>query len=673
MSVPTSIRKQVESLRREIEEHNYRYYVLDDPIIPDAEYDALFHRLQRLEEQYPGLIISTSPTQRVGAAPLKSFAEVRHRKPMLSLDNVFSLEELRAFDKRVRQRLHTDASVEYVCEPKLDGVAISLLYREGALVRAATRGDGTMGEDVTQNVRTILAVPLSLRGKQYPKELEVRGEVTMSKAGFEKLNESMRKKGEKTFVNPRNATAGSLRQLDSRITAERPLSFCAYFIDVISQEEKIALSSHQEALKKLSQWGFPVAHEIAMAKGVDECINYYQRLQKMRDQLAYDIDGIVYKVNALALQEQLGFVSRAPRWAIAHKFPAQERITQLLAVEWQVGRTGAVTPVARLEPVFVGGVTVSNATLHNLDEVHRKDIRYGDTVIIRRAGDVIPEVVGPVLSKRPKGAHRITLPRHCPVCHADIIKLEEEAVARCTGELFCLAQLRETIKHFASRRAMDIEGLGDKLIESLVDEKLVKDITCIYQLDAHRVAALPRMGEKSADNVLNAIEKSKKTTLARFLYALGIREVGEVTALSLAQHFRELPPLMHARREELEAIPDIGPIVAAHIVGFFHQKHNVELIQKLIRLGVRWPKEKAITSLPLSGKTFVLTGTLSSMTREEAQERLQALGAKTSGSVSQQTHYVVVGENPGSKYTKAKTLQVPCLDEQQFLRLIGSI
>lgn len=670
MTVPEKIRREVEKLRKEINEHNYHYYVLDKPEIPDAVYDQLFERLKKIEAEYPETITSTSPTQRVGAKPLKAFASVHHKIPMLSLDNAFDEEQVRAFDTRLHDRLDSEKPLDFTCEPKLDGLAISLQYENGELIRAATRGDGETGEEVTQNVRTIESVPLQLRGHDFPKVLEVRGEVILSRAGFEKLNKLAEKRGEKIFVNPRNAAAGSLRQLDPRITAERPLSFYAYFLGVIEGDQ--LPPSQYKILQQLKSWGLPIAADIQLVKGIEGCLAYYAHLQKIRERLPFDIDGVVYKVDSIKLQQKLGFISRAPRWAIAHKFPAQEAMTKVKEIEFQVGRTGAITPVARLEPVFVGGVTVSNATLHNFDEVYRKDIRLGDTVILRRAGDVIPEIVGPVLTKRPKNTSLIKIPKHCPVCHAEVIKPEGEATARCMGGLYCRAQLQETIKHFTSRRAMDIEGLGDKIVELLLQEKVITDVAGIYQLDKATLAALPRLGEKSADNILAAIEKSKKTTLARFLYALGIREVGEATARELARHFHDLKPLMQATPEALEKIQDIGPIVSAHIVGFFHQKHNVELIDKLIRLGVHWPKEKAEFKSKIAGKTFVLTGTLVQMTREEAEEKIEALGGKASSSVSKNTDYVVVGENPGSKYDKAKKLDVTIIDEKTLIKLITS-
>ncbi len=668
MPVPEKIHREAEKLRKEISDHNYRYYVLAQPSIPDSLYDELFRKLQKLESDYPELITPTSPTQRVGAEPLKSFDTVQHEIPMLSLDNVFDEEELRAFDERVRQRLGSDEPVEYACEPKLDGVAVSLLYEDGELTRAATRGDGTTGEDVTQNVRTIHAIPLELRGSDFPKIIEVRGEILMPRKGFEKFNREAEKRGAKTFANPRNAASGCLRQLDPRVTAERPLTFYAYFVGVFSHGN--FPKKHSEILQKFKSWGLPIPPNTEVVKGIEGCLKFYEHLVKIRDQLPFDADGVVYKVDSLVLQQKLGFISRAPRWAIAHKFPAQEKTTLLKDVELQVGRTGAVTPVARLEPVFIAGVTVSNATLHNFDEVYRKDIRIGDTVVVRRAGDVIPGVVGPILEKRPKNAKKIPLPKHCPVCQAEVIKPEGEAVARCMGGLYCPAQLKETIKHFASRRAMDIEGLGDKIVDLLFENRVIKDVTGLYRLDKKTLADLPRLGEKSAEKLLRAIEKSKSITLSRFLYALGIREVGEATALVLARHFRDIHPLMKASAEELQHIPDIGPVVAAHIVGFFHQKHNRELIEKLMDMGVHWPKEKVLVKSKIAEMTFVLTGSLKTMTREEAKEKIEALGGKTSGSVSKNIDYVVVGEDPGSKYDKAKEFGVKIIDEQEFVRLV---
>lgn len=671
MSVPQKIKARANTLAIALQDHNYRYYVLSAPSIPDAEYDALFRELQALEQAYPELLTPHSPTQRVGAAPLKSFVSVTHALPMLSLDNVFDAEGLEAFDTRVKQRLKTSQEIAYVCEPKLDGVAISLRYESGKLVVAATRGDGTTGEDVTQNIKTIQAIPLQLRGEGYPDILEVRGEIYMPKAGFEALNREAEKLGEKTFVNPRNAASGSLRQLDSKVTAKRPLAFYAYSVGVI--EGGTLPEYHVEILKKLQTWGLPVCDLIDCVTGIAACEAFYQGILTKRDALPYEIDGVVYKVNALTLQAQLGFVSRAPRWAIAHKFPAQEKTTTVKAIEFQVGRTGAITPVARLAPVFVGGVTVSNATLHNFDELARKDIRAGDTVIVRRAGDVIPEVVSHVPEKRPKGTKTVPIPKACPVCGADVVKAEGEAVARCMGGLYCHAQLCEAIKHFASRKALDIEGLGDKLVELLVEKKLINDVTDLFRLKQLPLANLPRMGVKSADNLLAAIEKSKATTLPRFLYALGIREVGEATARALAMHYADIDALMQASLDDLQAVNDVGPIVAAHVRGFFQQGHNVELIHTLLQEGLHWPSIEKLPSAnsALAGKTFVLTGTLTDMTRDQAKAALQALGAKVSGSVSKKTDYVVAGEAAGSKLAKAESLGVRVLSEAELNQLLA--
>lgn len=670
---PTSIKiqKKAKELRDFLNKHDDLYRKRYEPEISDSKYDNLFRELQALEKEYPDLITSDSPTQRIGSAPLKAFKQIKHTIPMLSLDNIFNEEGLLAFDDRVRQRLKQEEDVEYACEPKLDGVAISLLYENGVLSRAATRGDGSVGEDVTQNVKTITSVPLRMHGTNFPEILEVRGEIYMPLAGFEALNKRAEEKNEKMFVNPRNAAAGSLRQLDSRIAAERPLAFYAYAVGEVSKG--VLPKTHYAILQKIQSWGFPVSSEITVLKGITACKKYYENLLKKRDHLSYEIDGVVFKVNAMLQQEQLGFVSRAPRWAIAHKFPAQEEFSTIKAIECQVGRTGAVTPVARLEPTFVGGVTVSNASLHNFDEVQRKDIRVGDTVIIRRAGDVIPEVVRAIKEKRPKGARKIMLPKKCPVCASEVVKAENEAIARCMGGLYCPAQLCEAIKHFASRRAMDIDGLGDKLVDLLVEEGLIQDVTGLYALKQEVVAALPRMGGKSAENLLASVEKSKDTTLSHFLFALGIRGVGEATARTLAQYFGDIDHLRKADLEMLQAISDIGPIVAAHIVGFFHQAHNVQLIDRLIEQGVIWPKEQGVSQKPqpLSGQSFVITGTLTSMTRDAAKEALQALGAKVSGSVSAKTSAVIVGENAGSKLKKAEALGVKILDEKAFLELIA--
>ena len=671
--VSPEIQKRVEELRQQINYHNYRYYVLDDPEIPDSEYDRLMRELQELEAKYPELITPDSPTQRVGAEPLKEFGEVRHKVPMLSLANAFSDEELREFDARVRKLLGTEKPIDYAAEPKLDGLAVSLRYEAGVLVQGATRGDGYRGEDVTANVRTIDSIPLRLLGNRWPKVLEVRGEVFMSKKGFEELNRRARKKGEKTFANPRNAAAGSLRQLDPRVTASRPLVFFAYGWGELSVKQ--LAPTHSESMYRLRDFGLPISPELKVLEGVEACLEYHKAMLEKREQLDYDIDGVVFKVDRLDWQERLGYVSRAPRWAIAHKFPAEEALTVVRDVEWQVGRTGAVTPVARLEPVEVGGVTVKNATLHNMDEIEKKDIRIGDTVYVRRAGDVIPEIVRVLLDRRPPDAKKIRLPKKCPVCGSEVIKPEGEAIARCTGGLFCPAQRKESIKHFASRRAMDIEGLGDKLVEQLVDKGLVQDPADLYSLTKEQLVGLERMGEKSAQNLLDALERSKETTLARFLYAIGIREVGEATAQTLARHFGSLQAIEKASEEELQQVPDIGPVVAAYIASFFRQPHNQEVIRKLIEAGVHWPEEETAPKpeeLPLHGKTFVLTGALS-RPREEVKERLQELGARVSGSVSKKTDYVVVGENPGSKYDRAKALGVTVLDEAGLEKLLEEV
>lgn len=668
-NIPADQVAEVQQLRSEIQQHNYRYYVLDDPEIPDAEYDRLMARLKELEEQYPQLITSDSPTQRVGEKPLGAFATVKHEVPMLSLDNVFSQDELRAFDSRVRERLQDDSEIEYACEPKLDGIAVSLLYQDGLLIRGATRGDGAEGEDITQNVRTLDSVPLRLLGKDYPEVLEVRGEVYMPKKGFEKLNEAARTKGDKLFVNPRNAAAGSLRQLDARITKRRPLEIGVYSVGRV--EGKIS-DKHSASLLDLKRWGLRINPEVKTVKGIDACIEYYNELQNKRDQLAYDIDGIVFKVDRRDLQEELGFVARAPRWAIAYKFPAQEEMTKLKAVEFQVGRTGAVTPVARLEPVFVGGATVSNATLHNWDEIARLGVKIGDTVIVRRAGDVIPQIVSVVESKRPRDAQDIQFPAQCPVCGSKVESLPGEAVARCDGGLICPAQRKEAIKHFASRKALDVDGLGDKLVEQLVDKELVKAVADLYRLSKEDLIGLERMGEKSAHNLLAALEHSKQTTLPKFIYALGIREVGEATARNLARHFGTFDAVAEANKEELQKVPDVGPVVAHFVEEFFRQKHNEEAIDELRQAGVTWEEQKPVDreSLPLHGLTYVITGTLEEMARDDAKLELEALGAKVASSVSKNTHYLIAGPGAGSKLDKAKDLGVEIIDEDAMLKLL---
>ncbi|UCB54401.1 MAG: NAD-dependent DNA ligase LigA [Thiotrichales bacterium] len=661
---------RITKLREQLNRHSYLYYVLDSPEIPDSEYDRLYRELQQLEQKYPELITADSPTQRVGEQPLDAFTQITHRIPMLSLDNVFSEDELEAFFKRIHDRLEFNDELEFNAEPKLDGLAVSLVYENGLFVQAATRGDGATGEDVTQNVKTIHAVPLRLRGEGFPRLLEVRGEVFMPKAGFNRLNKTALEKGEKTFVNPRNAAAGSLRQLDPRITAARPLSFYCYSTGAVEGE---GLASTQNSiLLQLQQWGLPVCPEVKRIKGIKGCLSYYDSIQRQRDDLPYDIDGVVYKVNELKWQQKLGFVARAPRWAIAHKFPAQEEITRISSVDFQVGRTGAITPVARLEPVFVGGVTVSNATLHNMDEIERKDVRIGDRVFIRRAGDVIPEVVRVVPGSRKEKVRRIKLPERCPVCGSDIERIEGEAVARCTGGLICKAQRTEAIKHFASRKAMDIDGLGDKLVEQMVEAGMIETVVDLYRLDLEEIAALERMGQKSAENLIAAINASRKPTLAKLIYALGIREVGEATARSLALAYGDLDSIMGADEEALQQIQDIGPIVAKHIIHFFAQPHNHKVIAQLLKeVDIQQPVVSRDRQI-LSGKTFVITGTLADMTRDEARELLQAAGAKVSGSVSAKTDYLLAGEKAGSKLTRAKKLGVEVIDEAGLRALLQS-
>ena len=670
----SSVKQELETLKQQIRYHNYRYHVLDDPEIPDAEYDRLMRRLQAIEKDYPNLVTDDSPTQRVGDAPISAFGTVQHQVPMLSLENAFAAEELREFHRRVTTRLELEGeadTLEYAAEPKLDGAAVSLLYENGQLVRGATRGDGTTGEDITHNVRTIESVPLRLMGDDVPPMLEVRGEVFMPKAGFEAYNEQARANGEKTFVNPRNAAAGSLRQLDPRLTAARPLDIYVYSVGQI--DGKSLPETQSEVLELLQEWGLKVCPERAVVVGVEGCLEYYTAIGSKRDALAYEIDGVVYKVNSLAHQRELGFVSRAPRWAIAHKFPAQEELTTVEGIEFQVGRTGALTPVARLAPVFVGGVTVSNATLHNIDELHRKDVRVGDTVTIRRAGDVIPEVVGVIASRRPEGTEIVQLPEQCPVCGSQVMREGEEAVARCTGGLYCAAQRAESLKHFVSRKAMDIEGLGAKLIEQLVAMDRLKTPADIFGLEKKELAAMERMGEKSADNLMASIAASRSTTLQRFLFALGIREVGEATASALATHFGKLDAVMSASEEDLVGVADVGPIVASRIRSFFDEVHNREVIQALKSSGVHWEESEPLqrsTDGPLKGKTFVLTGTLPSMTRDEAKQKIQALGGKVTGSVSKKTSFLVFGDKAGSKLAKAQNLEVETIDEAGLLALL---
>ena len=674
MTASAATRKKIESLRSEIRHHNYRYHALDDPEVPDAKYDQLVRELTALETKHPELITQDSPTQRVGAEPIKAFGTIEHALPMLSLDNAFSEEELQNFHRRITERLDIDDGadeLDYSAEPKLDGAAVSLLFEAGELVRAATRGDGTTGEDITHNVRTIASVPLKLIGTGYPSTLEVRGEVFMPRAGFEKFNQLARQKGQKTFVNPRNAAAGSLRQLDPRLTAERPLDMYAYSVGQVDGGS--LPETHSAILDQLQEWGLKICPERQVVNGIRGCLDFYEYIGKRRDSLSYDIDGVVYKVDRLDYQQQLGFVSKAPRWAIAHKFPAQEELTVVRDIEFQVGRTGAITPVARLEPVFVGGVTVSNATLHNMDELHRKDVRVGDTVIVRRAGDVIPEVVRVIKKKGARRKARVKTPVKCPVCGSKVVRIEDEAVARCTGGLFCEAQRSEALKHFVSRRALDIEGLGSKLIEQLVATSRIKTPADIFNLDRDELVEMERMGEKSADNLLKSIEKSKATTLSRFLYGLGIREVGEATAIALAGFYGKLEAIMSAKEEQLQNVPDVGPVVASRIRAFFSEAHNAEVIQRLRDSGVHWKESKpAATAIdgPLAGKTFVLTGSLTGMTRDEAKDRIQAQGGKVTGSVSKKTDFVVFGDNPGSKLTKAQKLAVDTVDQAGLEKLL---
>lgn len=664
---------RIDQLKAAINQHNYQYYVLDNPTIPDADYDALYRELQQLEQAEPTLITADSPTQRVGGAPLDKFGQVSHQVPMLSLDNAFDSQDFSAFYQRVAERLDEQNPLTFCAEPKLDGLAVSIRYEQGILVQAATRGDGYTGEDITSNIKTIRCIPLALQG-EFPEVLEVRGEVFMPLAGFEHMNALARSKGDKIFANPRNAAAGSLRQLDPRITANRPLSFYAYAVGaVVDPRNLLASQSHFERLQQLKNWGLPVCPEIRQVIGLDAALAYHQQIGEKRANLPYEIDGVVLKIDSLAQQLALGFVSRAPRWAIAYKFPAQEKTTRLLDVEFQVGRTGSITPVARLEPVSVGGVTVSNATLHNHDEITRLGVKIGDSVIIRRAGDVIPQVVAVVMAERPVDAREILFPVACPVCSSEIERIEGEAVARCTGGLYCQAQRKEALKHFVSRKAMDIEGLGDKLIEQLVDESLVQSPADIYHLQFTALIGLERMGEKSALKLLEAISTSKQTTLPRFIYALGIRDVGEATALNLAQHFLTLAALRSASLEQLLAVPDVGTVVAGRLLHFFADEHQQQVIDALIASGIGWPElsAKVVSAQPLAGQTVVLTGTLQTMGRDEAKEKLQQLGAKVSGSVSAKTHAVIAGDNAGSKLAKAEELGVAIWNEQQMLALFA--
>ncbi|MGQ0579385.1 MAG: NAD-dependent DNA ligase LigA [Betaproteobacteria bacterium] len=672
MAVPAEIAARAEKLRREIDRANYNYYVRDTPTLPDAEYDRLFRELQALEERHPGLATVESPTRRIGSTPAEAFAQVTHATPMLSLNNAFSEADVEAFDRRVREGLGVAGPIEYAAEPKFDGLAVSLTYNKGVFAMGATRGDGYTGEDVSANLRTLRSIPLRLEGRNLPQLLEVRGEVLMLKRDFQTLNREQQEKGAKEFANPRNAAAGSLRQLDSRVTAGRRLVFFAYGLGRAGGG-KIRAERQSHQLDYLESLHFPVARERSVVKGMEGVLHYYRDIGARRDSLPFEIDGVVYKVDDLEFQARLGFVSRAPRFAVAHKYPAQEEITQVLGIDVQVGRTGALTPVARLAPVFVGGVTVTNATLHNEDEVRRKDVRIGDYVIVRRAGDVIPEIVSVVKERRPAGVRLFRMPSKCPVCGSKVERPEDEAVTRCSAGLYCPAQRKQALLHFAGRRALDIEGLGEKLVNQLVDEGLVKTPADLYRLDAKDLAGLERMAEKSARNILDAIEKSKSTTLARFIYALGIRNVGEATARDLARHFGKLEPLTQASDDELQQVPDVGPVVAGSIARFFAERHNRDVVAQARRLGVSWPDSPAIKPpiQPLAGKTFVLTGTLPQLSRDQAKERIEAKGGKVLGSVSRKTDYVVAGAEPGSKLDKALELGITVLDEQGLLELLG--
>lgn len=669
------VKARIAALREALNEHNHRYYVLDDPSVSDAEYDQQFRKLQALEEAHPKLLTEDSPTQRVGSTPLDRFDSVQHAVPMLSLGNAFSEDELAEFDKRVIDRLDAASDITYVAEPKLDGLAVSLRYEQGKFVQGATRGDGTTGENVTTNLKTIASIPLALRGKSVPDVLEVRGEVFMSHAAFKSNNDRLKADNQKLFVNPRNAAAGGLRQLDPKKTAERQLSIYCYALGEVSDG---ALPDTQfELFAWLRSLGFPTNPEVKRCKGSKACFKYYEALGKKRAKLAYDIDGVVFKVDELRLQKELGQRSRAPRWAIAQKFPAEEATTTLLEIDWQVGRTGAITPVARLDPVFVGGVTVTNATLHNIDEIERKDVRVGDNVVVRRAGDVIPEVARVNLELRKKKAPVTTLPSQCPVCKSSVVRADGDVVARCTGALSCGAQQREGIKHFASRRAMDIDGLGDKLVEQLADVELITTYADLFHLDVDQLAELPRLAKKSAQNLLNAIEASKQTTLARFLFALGVREVGETTAASLADHFKTLEAVMAADEAQLQSVDDVGPVAATSVLEFFNSESNVSMVMSMIDAGVTFPDVDESNSVEvkqtLAGCTYVLTGTLADMTRDEAKALLQQLGAKVSGSVSKKTTGLIAGEKAGSKLTKAESLGVPVLGDAELKALLGPL
>jgi len=680
---PEHAQQELAQLRTAIEEYNYAYYVLNDQRIPDAEYDRLMQRLLLLEAEFPELVTPQSPSQRVGAAPAANFPTVAHKLPMLSLANAFNDHDFTEFDRRLRERFKRfpegneataeNAVIDYCCEPKLDGIAISLIYQHGLLIRGVTRGDGAFGEDITANAKTIKNIPLRLRGEEIPPELEVRGEIYLPRKAFARLNEKALAKGDKTYVNPRNSASGSLRQLDPRVTAQRDLEMCCYSVGYVSPG---MLADNQFAiLQQLKSWGFLINPLTDKVSGVDQCLAYYQKISSKRNSLDYEIDGVVFKVNELALQKQAGFVARAPRWAIAYKFPAEEESTVLQGVEFQVGRTGAITPVARLQPVFVGGATVSNATLHNMAEIKRLDLRIGDSVIVQRAGDVIPKVIKVIIERRPQDAEIIEFPSHCPECASDVIQLPGEAVARCSGGLYCAAQRKQALMHFSSRKAMDIAGLGERLVDLLVEQQLVHTPADLYSLPAAAIAGLQRMGEKSATKLVDSISKSKATTLPRFIYALGIREVGEATAAVLARYFGSLENIMSASQEDLEAVPDIGPVSAGYLTSFFAQPHNVETIAALREQGVSWPEipVKPDKHLPLQGQTAVVTGTLTGYSREQVKQLLAGLGAKVAGSVSAKTSFLVAGEKAGSKLAKAESLGIEVKTEADFREFIARL
>ena len=670
MSLPAEIFEQAVRLRDAINRHNYQYHSLDSPIISDAEFDQLFRELKSLEAQYPELVTDDSPTQRVGATPLSAFSQIQHEMPMLSLENAFSEADLEDFERRIKTRLDTVDTLEFICEPKIDGVAVSLLYVDGQLVRGATRGDGTTGEDITQNVRTIESIPLRLQGQGWPERLEVRGEIYIAKPTFFAINAEAQARGEKPFANPRNAAAGSLRQLDSRLTAKRKLTMYCYSVGLVEGGD--LPPTQAGILQQLQDWGLRINPLVEVVKGASMCRTYYEKMLARRAELDYEIDGVVFKVNSMSLQQRLGILTRTPRWAIAHKFPAEEGYTRLADVEFQVGRTGAITPVARLEPVKIGGVTISNATLHNMDEVGRLGLMIGDRVLVQRAGDVIPKVVAVDQSQRPLDARPITLPDHCPACGAEIILVEGEVIARCSGGLFCSAQRKESIRHFASRLALDIEGLGTKLVNQLVDEGLIASPADLYSLTESKLVGLERMAPKSANNLLEALEKSKLTTMARFIYALGISEVGESTARNLALFFGDIDALRAADDELLQTVPDVGPIVAEKILTFFHQQNNQKVIDELLAAGIHWQAEtSSVDPAALTGQSWVLTGTLMRLTRSEAKAKLQSLGAKVSGSVSKSTSCVVAGDAAGSKLAKALELGVPVMDETALLEMLA--